>query len=258
MMQPAAYNGRSQPQIMPTASKSNMSQPQQTLQAMRQTTREQLRATLKLGERAFFVGHTGSGKTYLAAKLLDEVAPPRLPVVVIDPKGMFEVNAGSVWEIRDDLPRRWEVQIRHPKKPRHLRLIIRPGFLEDMRHHEELNRIYDRIFNAGKVLVYLDEIQRLCHNARASASLARLVQMGRQPRVSVWGSTLRPAGIPRMFLSESDHLFVFRLRDLDDRKRMSEVIGPWGEQTPGPGEHDFWYMPPGVAELEPVLVHQGS
>lgn len=233
-------------------------QRRQMIPRMREATRESLRATLKLGERAFFVGHTGSGKTYLAAKLLDEIAPPGLPVVVIDPKHMFQTNAGSSWEVRDDLPRRWEARIRHPKKPRHLRVIIRPGFLEDMRHHETLNSVYERIFNAGKCLVYLDEIQALCYNSRASAALARLVQMGRQPRISVWGSTLRPSGIPRMFLSESDHLFVFRLRDLDDRKRMSEVIGPWGETTPGPGEHDFWYMPPGVAELEPVLVHQGS
>lgn len=247
------WDGRSTP---PT--ESNTSQPTKPILRFQQTTRERLRATLRLGERAFFVGHTGSGKTYLAAKLLDEIAPPRLPVVVIDPKHMFEVNAGSVWEIRDDLPRRWEVQTRHPKKPRHLRIIIRPEFQEDMRHHEVLNSVYERIFNAGKCLVYLDEIQALCYNSRSSAALARLVQMGRQPRISVWGSTLRPSGIPRMFLSESDHLFVFRLRDLDDRKRMSEVIGPWGEQTPGPGEHDFWYMPPGVAELEPVLVHQES
>lgn len=250
-----AWDGRSTPRIQP-----NTLSPQQrqVIPRMRQATRESLQATLKLGERAFFVGHTGSGKTYLASKLLDEIAPPRLPVVVIDPKHMFETNAGSVWEVRDELPRRWEVQTRHPKKPRHLRIIIRPQFLEDMRHNEVLNATYERIFNAGKCLVYLDEIQALCYNSRASAALARLVQMGRQPRISVWGSTLRPSGIPRMFLSESDHLFVFRLRDLDDRKRMSEVIGPWGETTPGPGEHDFWYMPPGVAELEPVLVHQGS
>ena len=73
-------------------------QRRQVIPRMREATRESLRATLRLGERAFFVGHTGSGKTYLAAKLLDEIAPPRLPVVVIDPKHMFETNAGSAWE----------------------------------------------------------------------------------------------------------------------------------------------------------------
>lgn len=224
----------------------------------RETTREGLRAVLKLGQRSFFVGYSGSGKTYLATKLLDEVVPPRLPVVVFDPKAMFTVNAGSVWEVLGDLPRRWEARSRHPKRPAHTRVIIRPEFFENQTRNERLNAAYDRVFNAGTCLVYLDEIQALCYNSRASASLARLVQMGRQKRISVWGSTLRPAGVPRMFLSESDHMFVFRLRDADDRKRVSEVIGEWGEQPPGPGEHDFWYMPPGVGELDPILVHQGD
>src|SRR6185312_504566 len=204
----------------------------------------------------FFVGHTGSGKTYLASKLIDETVPPLLPVVVIDPKGMFHVNAGSSWEVLGDLPRRWEARIRHPKKPRHLRVVIQPDFMGDMRRHPVLNSVYQRIFAARKCLIYLDEIQALCYNSRASDDLARLVQMGRQPKISVWGSTLRPAGIPRMFLSENDHMFVFRLRDRDDRMRVSEVLGEWGKLSPGPGKFDFWYMPPGVANLDPVLVHQ--
>jgi len=226
------------------------------LQAIQQTTRDALRATLKLGDRAFFVGHTGTGKTFLATRLIEEVVPPRLPVVIIDPKKLIQVNAGSQWEILDNLPRRWESLTRHPKRPRHLRVIIRPEFLEDMRKHDVLNNIYDRIFNAGKVLVYLDEIQRLCYNSRSSQSLANLVQMGRQPRISVWGSTLRPAGIPRMFISETDHSFTFYLQDEQDRDRMSEVIGPWGKEIPGPGVHDFWYRPPWDGSLSPILVHQ--
>lgn len=242
-------NGRSQLPIAPNT-------PPLTI---RQTTREQLRATLKLGERVFFVGHTGTGKTTLAMKLIEEVVPPGLPVVAFDPKWLLEVNAGGPWEIREDLPRRWEVQIRHPKKPRHLRLVIRPRrpYPADMRHHEALNEMYRRIFNAGKCLVYLDEIQRLCYNSRASAELSDLVQMGRQPKISVWGSTLRPAQIPRMFISETDHSMVFYLQDEDDRDRMSQVIGPWGKQIPGPGKFDFWYRPPWDGIAEPILVHQG-
>lgn len=223
---------------------------------MRQTSRDGLRATIKLGERVFFVGHTGSGKTWLATRLIDEVIPPLLPVVVIDPKRMFEVNAGGPWEILDNLPRHWERLIRHPKKPRHLRVIIRPDFLEDMRKHELLNSVYDRIFAAGKCLVYLDEIQRLCYNSRSSQSLANLVQMGRQPKISVWGSTLRPSGIPRMFISETDHSFTFYLQDSDDRDRMAQVIGPWGKEIPAPGKHDFWYRPPWDGVIDPILVHQ--
>lgn len=235
-------------------SKPPMTSPQLT--AMRETTRGQLRATLKLGQRVFFVGHTGTGKTWLALKLIDEIIPPRLPVVAIDPKGLLDVNAGSAWEILEDLPRRWESLTRHPKRPRHLRVIIRPEFMEDMRRNEALNRVYHRIFAAQKCLVYLDEIQALCYNSRASSALARLVQQGRQPRISVWGSTLRPSGIPKMFVTETDHTFSFYLQDEQDRDRIAEVIGPWGKEIPGPGKHDFWYRPPWDGIIDPILVHQ--
>ena len=218
-------------------------------------------AKLTLGERAFFVGHTGSGKTYLATRLIDGAVPPRLPVVVIDPKGMYETPQGSgrnTWDILGDLPRSWERRIRREKRPSLLRVVIRPDYNVDQRMNETLNRIYERIFAAGRCLIYLDEIQALVYQTRAHPSLSRLVQMGRQKKISVWGSTLRPAAIPRMFISESDHIFCFRLRDADDRDRMSQIIGPWGKTPPGPGEHDFFYMPPGVADLDPILVHQGG
>ena len=85
---------------------------------VREVTGKKIPGVLKLGERAFFVGHTGTGKTYLATSLIEKTVPPLLPVVVIDPKKLLEVNAGSEWEILDDLPRRWDRMIRHPKKPR--------------------------------------------------------------------------------------------------------------------------------------------
>lgn len=246
------YNG---PLKGPTTT-SNTSTLQPTLARAREATRDSLHATLKLGQRVFSVGHTGTGKTWLMMRLIEESVPPRLPVVVIDPKGLLEVNAGSDWEIVDDLPRHWERLIRNRKRPRHLRLIVRPDFYEDMRRNETLNSVYARIFAAQKCLVYLDEIQALCYNSRASSALARLVQQGRQPKISVWGSTLRPSGIPKMFITETDHSFTFYLQDEQDRDRMGEVIGPRGKEIPGPGKHDFWYRPPWDGVIDPILVHQ--
>lgn len=215
------------------------------------------------GERAFFVGHTGSGKTYLATRYITQATPARLPVVVIDPKGLYPYKGWQPkrddpdgWELATELPRDWERQIRRVKRPRHLRLIVRPEYMADQRKNETLNKLYERVFNAGLCLIYLDEIQALCHESRAHDSLSRLVQQGRAKDIDVWGSTLRPSAIPRMFISESDHVFVFRLRDDADKDRIAEVIGPDGKRAPGPGEHDFWYRPPGVSFERPILVHQ--
>lgn len=215
------------------------------------------------GERAFFVGHTGSGKTHLATQFITRVVPARLPVVVVDPKGLYPFKGwtpghGDRWELVERLPRDWERQIRREKHPRHLRLILRPEYMEDQRKNPVLNELYERVFNAGLCLIYLDEIQALVRRNFSTQSLARLVQQGRAQDISVWGSTLRPAEIPRFFISESDHVFTFRLRDDADRDRMAEVIGPEGKISPGPGPHDFWYRAPGVDVERPILVHQGE
>lgn len=127
-----------------------------------------LTARLRLGERAFFVGHTGSGKTFLATQYIERVLPPRLPVIVVDPKWMFEPSDPKRWDILDDLPASWERRIRRHKRPSLLRVVIRPEYLADQTRNESLNAIYQRIFAAGNCLVYLDEIQALVYNVRAN------------------------------------------------------------------------------------------
>lgn len=223
---------------------------------LQEVERAALRTRLVLGERAFFVGHTGSGKTTLATAAIESSVPWRLPVVVVDPKGLFTGTPGLGWEIVDDLPHNWERITARKRSPQHLRLIVRPEFTIDQTKNDRLNAMYRRIFERGRALLYLDEIQALVRGPVSSPELARLIQQGRAKFVSVWGSTLRPSAIPRMFISESDHVFVFRLRDKADRDRVSEVIGERGKTIPGPGPHDFFYRPPGVELVEPVLVHQ--
>jgi len=215
-----------------------------------------LRTTIRISDRVFFVGHTGSGKTHLAQQLLETIVPRRVPVVVIDPKKDFAPTPGHGWDVVSDLPWNWESITARRRKPQHLRLIIRPTFAQDYRKHSTLNQIYQRVFERKNALIYLDDVQRLTAQHMSSAEMAQLVQMGRSLRVSVWASTLRPSGIPRYYTSESDHVFVFRLRDDEDRKRVASVIGPVGRTHPGPGPFDFWYRPPGVDLLDPVLVHQ--
>lgn len=206
------------------------------------------------GQRAFFVGMTGSGKTFRATEFLER-AWSRIPQVVVDPKGTFEGHGSVEWEYRSDLPHDWERQIRRVRRPKHLRVVIRPELMDDMRRNATLNSIYQRIFDAGDCLVYLDEVEQLCYGNRAHITLTNLVKLGRQKLISVWAGTQRPAGVPRMFFSESDHLFTFYLIDEEDRKRIRQFMGPAGLEIPGPGKHDFWYRPPGT-HFVPVLVHQ--
>ena len=108
-------------------------------------------ARIKLGERIFFVGHTRSGKTTLAQTMLEKLIPRRIPIVVIDPKREFSPSIGQGWDIRDDLPWDWERATNRRRRPRHLRLVIRPDYMPDHRKDERLNSIYRRILERGQV-----------------------------------------------------------------------------------------------------------
>jgi hypothetical protein len=190
--------------------------------------------------------------------MLENMIPRLVPIVVIDPKLDFKPTPGYGWEIMQNLPWNWESMTRRARRPLHTRIIIRPEFAQDYRRHSLINEIYRRVFNRRNSIIYLDDVQRLTSQHLSSAEMSQLVQMGRSLRVGVWASTLRPSGIPRYYTTESDHVFAFRLRDDEDRKRIAAVMGPAGRISPGPGQYDFWYRPPGVDLLDPVLVHQAA
>ena len=226
------------------------------------------RPIIRLGERMTALGQTGSGKTHLMMRLLDRAIPAALPIVVIDPKNAVQAPSDN-WQIVESLPRAWEREIRRPKRPHFRRLIVRPflrEFPESKVNSEALNEIWRRLWEQKRewlgndwrspTLAYIDEIKLVTDGNRAHWSLSRLVEQGRQPGLMIWGGTQRPSLIPRMFLSDADHKVCFRLLDEADRERASEVFGEAAREMPGPGQHDFWYREPGVAQLEPVLVHQ--
>lgn len=232
-----------------------------------------LQATFAPGQKVTIFGHSGTGKTVLARKLLGGI-PRRCPIVVLDPKNHVEAD-GPEWEIVRELPDLWERHVASEKHPKYLRLIVRP-FPEEGSYpgskvrYQPLNDLYHRIWlksyspESGRqplphelVTVYLDDLQEVTDEHRASAELRRLWNMGRARKLSVWLSTLRPAKVPREAFAEADHLFKFWIRDDEDKKRAKELMGTdLVMSDPGPGPYDFWYLPPGVASA-PIAIQQG-
>lgn len=224
------------------------------------------------GQKVTVFGHSGTGKTTLCTGLLGGV-PWRCPVVAVDPKNHLKPPSAA-WQIVRELPRNWERLIAREKHPQYLRLIVRPfpeggSYPGSKVRYGPLNEIYDRIWNASysttagrdalpheKITVYLDDLQELTDEHRASAELRRLWNMGRARLLSPWLSTLRPSRVPREAFAEADHMMMFWVRDREDRKRASELMGEHVVNNPGPGPYDFYYLPPGVGST-PILVNQG-
>lgn len=193
--------------------------------------------------------------------------PRSVPVIVFDGKSEYEPTRNlEGWEYAELLPKHWEREISREKKPHLTRLIVRmfdDWYPEPRRNFPPLVDMCNRIWQycadeERRCVLYIDEYQTVCDEHRTSGAMHRLVTMGRVRDIGVWGGSQRPSLIPRVFVSEADHLFNFFLRDQADRDRAAEIVGDEARNPPGPGEHDFWYRGPSVGDVHPFLVHQGD
>lgn len=185
------------------------------------------------GDRVLIVGHTGSGKSTAASLIAN--AWPR--VLVVDPKlddAVAELpNATIAYGARralEALPGR---------------VIYRPlpSELEDLTvAFEPLAR---RVFTAGSCGLVLHETEILAPASGARRWLRSLIMWGRSRRVPVILCSQRPSRIDRLARSEPAHVYLFRLRDADDLRTISGVMGVNSAAlTPLAEPHAFYYRGP--------------
>lgn len=169
---------------------------------------------IRHNERCFFVGTTGSGKTTLAKALLWG----KRSVYVLDPKRTFGV------------PESWPMgSITYTSLPELRRhetdetAIYRPS-PEEMKSY--CDDFFFHIFDVSNCIVFVDEIMSVCPSGRIGQGYAHCIQLGRERGIGTWSATQRPAMVPLVTMTESEHYFVFRLKNPDDRKRMGAYADP--------------------------------
>lgn len=166
---------------------------------------------VKRNERAFFVGSTGSGKTTLAKSLLWN----RPYVVVLDPKRKFTLpeNWPKEYVILSTLSEAEAVDDDRT-------IIYRPSQDELL---ESCNDFFQWMFEREDTLLYVDEVYAVTPTRiRTGYWHGRCIQEGRERGIGIWHATQRPAAIPLNILTESEHIFTFRLANPADRKRMGD------------------------------------
>lgn len=193
---------------------------------------------IKLGtdERALFVGTTGSGKSELAKHFLARLNR----VLVIDPKHTFKLDG---FRRAKQLPFDALGFVN-----RDFKIIYRPRLADDF-HLAQL------IYKLGKMrhaTVYVDELSTLAEQFQQTTTmLADLARTGRERHISIWSAIQRPRWVPRIFLTEAENVFQFKLRSEDDRKYMSGFIGE--HVLADIDKYNFWYS--GVDVHIPQLLH---
>lgn len=177
-------------------------------------------------DRALFVGMTGSGKTTLAQRLLDH----RKHVVCYDGKGTLNWPG---YKLVTDLSRLYR-----EKSPR---MVYRPS-VAAMQDEDAKEEFFAWLYARGNTTLYVDEAYTLGAGDDMPFSLRAILTRGREHGLESWTATQRPMRIPQEMISEAEHVYCFKLRMEQDRKKLAQVAGVDPDTIRVDVKRDFLYF----------------
>lgn len=180
-------------------------------------------------DRAVFIGQTGSGKSTLARRLLRA----RYNVWVMD------VNATLDWHLPDgDYPEGEYLRVSTIKEllqnQTYPKILFQPS-VEQAEDFDLFNLFFKTAYLAGDVTVYVDEAYAVTKQQVIPMYYKACLTRGRARGVETWTASQRPSGIPSFILSESENLYIFKLRfpaDLDKVEKMTGFDAYYIRQLP--------------------------
>lgn len=187
---------------------------------------------IPLDEHVFIAGKTGSGKTYFAKKYLTNYES----VFCLDTKGTLVWN-----EVKPD-----DIQVitrvRELASVTKQKVIYRPVFEE--LEHDYYNAFFRYCYERRNCIVWIDEVMSIATHSRIPDYYKGILTRGRELNVTAWSLTQRPAGIPILVMSESNHFIVFDLNMPQDRERLVSITGQreFLEKPSKFGRFAFWYF----------------
>jgi hypothetical protein len=184
-------------------------------------------------DRAVFVGQTGSGKTTLAHLVLEQ----RPYVVAYDPKGYLNWPG---WKRFTSLHALASVLGHDPD--RHPHAIYRPSYAE-LSDERTVNAFFEWVYKREHTTVYVDELSAISSGDVYPWYFGANLTRGRERGISVFCATQRPARIPQIVLSESEHVYIYRLKLPRDRQRVAEMCGVDESVIAALRGYEFLYAP---------------
>jgi DNA helicase HerA-like ATPase len=188
-----------------------------------------LRVRIEPSQHVFIAGQTGSGKSYLAEKLLSGV---RVPAVILDPSWSEQFEAPGyalTYKLKD---------VERALKDGFRRVVFRP----DGRDWGAVDDLFGAVYARGNTTLYNDERGGWGRGREQDLlpSEADLIMRGRKRLAALWTVSQRPFRVPIPLKSEADHFFLFRLQNPDDRQSLAAYAGKEIAEPLIP-ERWFWY-----------------
>ena len=192
---------------------------------------------IKQGEHVFVAGRTGSGKTFLVKKYLEN---SKLPVYVLDIKKTLKWVKGT-----DVL---YTEKLSEALASKRRKIIYQPRW-EEM-EEEYYDEFFKNVYEKGDRTLWIDGLMGVGTAVRFPKYYKACLTRGRELGISVWSCTQRPATIPIISMSEATHFFIFNLSMKKDRERIVEIAGH-SNFLKTPGKYIFWYFD-AMKEAAPV------
>lgn len=199
------------------------------------------------GHHISMIGPNGTGKTTLGFKLMNQLHllhPQTSGLVLVmkrdkGPKGAPRGTTGdptvSKLARRYGAPitRNWPLTVGqkalHPKEKTPF-WVFWPKHSDDFRKDKVAHRIMfdDALsegFKSGRRFVFADEVAGLAGRLRLGDALEHIWTQGRSSEYGIVGATQRPAGVPLYMYNSARHIFLWKDKDREARKRYAEISG---------------------------------
>jgi hypothetical protein len=169
------------------------------------------------------LGKKGSGKTELAYTLFDSYPFDR---AAEDPNGDLKMPEDTL-EVESPVPARWPGELyrrQFGERAKRQTLHFMPRF-HDPDYLEEMDRFVGMCFAHGKTCLFFDEVHEGAPANRTPPHMRRALRQGRHADLTLILATPRPLTVDPLVIAQADWVYVFKLPNPADRKRVADCIG---------------------------------
>jgi len=190
------------------------------------------------GEHVTFIGPTNSGKTTVAFEMLDRVATPELPAVVLVLKPKDSTVDDQARRLGFRKTERWPPATSREWRPwkssfsSKLRgWVFWPRqSLRDIRRDDkmlsyEFGRAITDCYRAGDRIVFVDEAHSVQNDLKLRPEMDAVLMRGRSLGCGGWFATQRPRNVTLNMYSQAEHLVLFRTPDERDADVYRQIGG---------------------------------